>query len=95
MSRSMMPILFPMRLKYHVQRTAAHWDRLRHIRCEKCVIVDWTDSFCDEKDGEKRMCLAVEAESQLAYFIDDNHYSFLGCRRIRSQLRRIAAENLE
>ncbi|KAI1707859.1 acyltransferase family domain-containing protein [Ditylenchus destructor] len=81
--------------QYHVQRTAAHWERLRHIKCEKCVVVDWTDSFCDEKDGEKRMCLAVEAESQLAYFIDDNHYSFLGCRRIRSQLRRIATENLE
>ncbi|KAI1697662.1 hypothetical protein Ddc_19580 [Ditylenchus destructor] len=31
----------------HVQRNAAHWDCLRHIRCGKCVIVDWTDSFCD------------------------------------------------
>ncbi|KAI1704325.1 WD40-like beta propeller repeat domain-containing protein [Ditylenchus destructor] len=67
--------------QYHVQRTAAHWERLRHVKCEKCVIVDWTESFCDGKEGEKKMCSAVEAESQLANFIDDNHYSFLGYRK--------------
>jgi hypothetical protein len=76
----------------HMSRTKLYWDRLNQLKCSKCQIVDWTDAFCVEDKDEKRICRASDEKSQLAYFIDEHHYSFLGCRLIRPMLRKIAQE---
>ncbi|KAI1731367.1 hypothetical protein Ddc_00176 [Ditylenchus destructor] len=67
----------------HLQRTRANRQRMELLECEKCIFIDWSDAFCEHADG---ICHAYDEQSQLAFFIDKHHFSFLGCLRIRSLL---------
>lgn len=69
-------------LQTHLDRTDANRRRAAQLKCRgerKCVFVDWSQAFCDPREG---VCSAYEENSGIAYFIDSHHYSWLGCRRI-------------
>lgn len=67
----------------HLERARPDYIRLHGVECDKCVLVDWTKAFCDEEGT----CHAYDPSSQLAYFYDAHHYSYLGCQQIRPVLR--------
>ena len=40
--------------------------------------------------NDENICHAFDPDTQLAYFTDKHHYSYLGCRQIRPLLRRLS-----
>jgi hypothetical protein len=50
------------------------WNRLRLIKCEKCIKIDLMDKWCGQSDT----CYAVDPIKKLSYFIDWHHPSSYG-----------------
>jgi len=79
-------------LEEHLAKTEPIRRRLAALRCEKCRLMEWSTAFCNsshnknETAGARALCHAFDPTSQLAYFIDEHHYSYLGARRVRKVL---------
>uniref|UniRef100_A0A914HFS7 Uncharacterized protein n=1 Tax=Globodera rostochiensis TaxID=31243 RepID=A0A914HFS7_GLORO len=69
----------------HLEENNSSYQRLGRLRCAKCSVFDLAKEFC--WDG---ICHAFEPGSQLAYFSDRNHLSFLGRLKARETFAKIA-----
>uniref|UniRef100_A0A914HMJ7 SGNH domain-containing protein n=1 Tax=Globodera rostochiensis TaxID=31243 RepID=A0A914HMJ7_GLORO len=70
----------------HYTANRFSYERLRLLECPKCELFDLADHFCDQKVDK---CWAFDEQTQLAYFFDNNHLSYLGRQAIRPYLRTI------
>lgn len=69
--------------------------RMKHLRCPKCTILDFTKAFCDgemrnrQSSVNRRICMAYDPDAELAYFSDSNHLSYLGRLKAMKYLEKI------
>lgn len=61
--------------------------RLNAIDCKKCVFVKWSNVFCDNIKNSNRICHSYNNDTKLAYFVDSNHYHFMGNFKTRPYLK--------
>ncbi|KAI6174826.1 hypothetical protein M3Y97_00964500 [Aphelenchoides bicaudatus] len=60
--------------------------RIRHINCTNCILMDWVDLYCDKKTG---FCDSIDFERKLSFFFDSNHHNAYGSLHVGHFIRKL------